>query len=409
MSSAEDKEIPVLDFAEEAVKLDPILFEETSLTEPVFARHVLTSPLHVSVARASKTNLWEEWNGVTTSSVLFSTEQEYAALHGFAGMSDISPVAKYRISGRDVTAYLSRLLTDDVSTLSIHRNTHVVFCEERGHVVGDGELFRLDEVEYRLVTHRQHLSWLLDNVLGLRVKVEDVSASIAAIRIAGARARAVLTEAGFENIEALKQSASLWGRPAGVPVYITRGILPGAYDLWIDREDAAYIWSRLMLKGEALGLAPVGRQAMELLRVDAGLSQEGSDYLGAFFATRAEDMVSPYDLGWGNRVDLAHGIFNGRAALRRIAGTPPRWIIRPVEFEASSAVSRRVMAGDKYAGLLTSMAYSPLRGKYVAMARVLPAYQDVSPLSVSSEDGARVLLSSATDLLRSSVQSPESR
>lgn len=409
MSSAGDKEIPVLDFAEEGVKLDPILFEETSLTEPVFARHVLTSPLHVSVARASKTNLWEEWNGITTPSMLFSLEQEYAALHGFAGMSDISPVAKYRISGRDVSAYLSRLLTDDVSTLSVHRNTHVVFCEERGHVVGDGELFRLDEAEYRLVTHRQHLSWLLDNALGLRVKIEDVSASIAAIRIAGPRARAVLTEAGFENIDALKQSASLWGRPAGVPAYVTRGILPGAYDLWIDREDAAYIWSRLLLKGEVLGLTPVGHQAMELLRLDAGLLQEGYDYLGAFSAASVGDMVTPYDLGWESRVDLAHGVFNGRAALRRIAGTPPRWRIHHVEFAASSAVLRRVMAGDKYAGSLTSVAYSPLRGKYVALARLLPASTDATRLSVSSEDGARVFLGPATELVRSSVQSPESR
>jgi len=417
MTGADEDKMPPskIDFADEAVRPDPVLFDETQAGEPVFARHVLTSPLHISVARASRTNLWEEWNGVTTPQILSAFEDEYRALHTHAGLSDVSPLAKYRISGRDAGAYLAHLLTDDVTMLAVHRHMQVVFCEEQGFVVGDGTLFRLDEVEYRLVAQRPHLSWLLDSAPGFRVKVEDVSASLAAIRLAGPLARPLLAAAGFGGIEELKENACVWCRPGGMPVYVTRGPLPAAYDLWIDREDAGVLWSRLMQKGEPYGVTPVGRQACDLLRLEAGLPLEGHDYAGAFYAPGKEERLTPYDLGWGDRVDLVHGVFNGRAALRRIAGTPARWTLLHLEFEGSrDAVYRRLTTEKAFAGWITSAAYSPLRGRHVALARVLTAHASSPHLQVAAEprsgfETGFLPVRKATDLLRSSVQASESR
>jgi len=411
MTSTDDNKPtpPRLDFADESVKPDPALFEETQADEPVFARHVLTSPLHISVARASKTNLWEDWNGITTPQILSTFEDEYRALHTHVGLSDVSPSVKYRITGRDAGAYLAHLLTDDVTMLAVNRHMQVVFCEERGFVVGDGVLFRLDEMEYRLVVQRPHLSWLLDSALGFRVKVEDVSASVAAICLAGPLAGLLLAAAGFDGVEDLKENASLWCQPGGMPVYVSRGPLPAAYDLWIDREDAGLLWSRLMQKGEPYGVTPVGRMALDLLRVEAGLLLEGRDYPGAFYAAGKGEELTPYDLGWGSKVDLAHGVFNGRAALRRIAGTPPRWTILRLEFKGlRDAIYHRLTTEKTFVGSITSAGFSPLRGRHVALARVLTAHANPLNLQVAGEVGSSpepvlVPVREATDFLPTTV------
>ena len=70
---------------------DPAWFEQAA-DEPPYARHVLTTPLHLEAADESRTNSWAEWAGYTVAQVYTSIEQEYDALRTRAGLSDISPV-----------------------------------------------------------------------------------------------------------------------------------------------------------------------------------------------------------------------------------------------------------------------------------------------------------------------------
>ena len=239
---------------DETVEIDPALFDPVG-DEPVFARRVLTTPFHLNVARESATNLWTHWNGYTVADVLGDPDEEYTALRDAAALIDISPLVKYRISGRDAMRYLARFAAGCVRELAVGGVARIVFCEDRGFVVGDGFLFRLGAEEFRIVTEEAHLAWLMDSALGFSVRIEDVSTTLAALSLEGPSSQVILAEAGFAGIDALEPMSARWFDFAGMPVYVSRAGLSGGngYELWIDPEDAPSLWIRLQRKGMDAG------------------------------------------------------------------------------------------------------------------------------------------------------------
>lgn len=386
-----------VDPADEREPVDPALFEEMP-DEPPFARAVETTPLHLETAAESKTNRWTSWNGYTVPDVLSDPDDEYRALRGAAALMDMSPLVKYRIAGRDALAYLERLLAVPVASLAVDHARHAIFCDGDGYVLGDGMLFRLAEDEYRLVTEETHLAWLSDSAEGFRVRVEDVSATLAVLALQGPLSCLVLSELGIEDLAALRPGAARWIAIGGMPVYVSRTGATGdlGYELWCDAEDAPHVWRGIMMKGAAFGLKPGGFALRELTRLEAGHPRAGRDYLSAFAAIDAGDAMLPAAIWPGFEVDPSKGLFNGGAALRALADrAPSRHVVRlavqalePVRFSA-------VFLGDTIAGTATSICFSPSLGANIALATVGSAALDAGGLSVLAErrDGLSVIQS----------------
>lgn len=360
----------------DSARADPALFESRS-AEPVFARRVLATPLHMNVAAESRTNLWTDWNGYTVADVLTDIEDEYRALRHAAAIADISPLFKYRISGREAAAFLARFVAGDISALRVDATLPVVFCEDRGFVVGDGLLFRLGDEEYRLVTEEPHLAWLLDSAIGFVVQVEDVSTTLAAISLQGPLSARILSAANFAGIETLAPHAARWFDVAAQPVYVSRTALPGdpGYELWVDPEDASHIWSLLLAHGAPFGLAATGFALREVARVEAGRARAGRDYFGAFSAVEPESASTPFELGLAALVDLDRGHFTGRDALRAAKSAPLRHTLSMLAIDWPAPLNFiGIHAGADTAGVATSTAFSWSLGKNLALAMLKPEF-----------------------------------
>lgn len=363
---------PQVDLDDEQAAVDPALFEEAP-AEPPFARAVHTTPLHLATSAVSRTNRWTEWNGYTVPEVLTGLDDEYRALRGTAALADHSPLVKTRIFGRDAFDYLQRLLTRDISALGVHSATHVIFCEGRGLVLGDGLLFRLDEEEYRLVTEETHLAWLVESAEGFRVRIEDVSATLAALSLQGPLSAACLREAGIADVGRLAPFAARWAHIAGMPVYVSRTGMGGdlGYELWTDAEDAPHLWRHLMEKGASHGLQPVGFALRELARLEAGLPRAGKDYLSAFAALSSVDAATPFELWRTPAVATAKPVFNGGRALRRLAEMAPRRRLVALVAEGLEPVTlSTVLSEGRPAGAVTTAGFSPALGANIALAMV---------------------------------------
>lgn len=383
-----------VDLGNERAAVDRSLFEPEEGEAP-FARTVLTTPLHLSVAAESRTNRWTQWNGHTTPDVLTDLGDEYRALRGAAALTDISPLVKYRIAGRDALACLERLVTRSLAALEIDRALHVVLCEGNGFVLGDGLLFRLAGDEFRLVTEETHLAWLLDSAEGFRVRIEDVSATLAALSLQGPLAAFCLAGAGVAEIAALPPAAACWTGLAGMPVYVSRTGASGdlGYELWMDPEDAPHVWRHLMEKCAPHGLCPAGFALRELARLEAGLPRAGRDYLSAFAAINRADALTPFDLRENPVIDFGKPLFNGREALRRLADAPPRRRLvslvvdglEPVRFTGVSLDGRAV-------GTATTTGFSPALSANIALATLDAAALCALSLTVKAEirDGITV-------------------
>ena len=412
-SDAGDRPRPDIDPLDERAAVDPALFEQPADASP-FARAVLTTPLHLAVAAESRLNRWTAWNGFTVAALLTGFDDEYRALRGAAALTDISPLTKYRIAGRDAGAFLDRLVTARVAPLAVDRAMHVLFCEENGLLLGDGLLFRLADDEYRLVTEETHLAWLMDSAIGLRVRVEDVGDTLAAMSLQGPLAAACLSAAGLAGIENLPPMAGRWTAMAGMPLYVSRTGIGGdlGYELWVDPEEAPHVWRHLMQAGAPLGLRAAGMVLRELARLEAGLSRAGRDWLGAFAAIDPAHALTPFEYGAERQVDFGKPLFNGRAALLGRAGqTPPRRLVGLAVEGLEPARFAAVMAGGRAVGIATTTGFSPAWGCNIALATVETGALSAA-LSVDAEirDGLSVRrLALPARLLAEPVWAPDRR
>ncbi len=349
---------------------DPAWFEQSVVEEP-FSRHVLTTPLHLDVAAESRTNRWVDWSGYTVADVYTSVDQEYDALRTRAALSDISPLIKYRVSGREAVPFLNRLLTRSVETLNIDRAARAILCAGDGNIITQGMLFRLAEEEFRLVVRSSHLDWLEQSAIGFDVRVEDVSGTIAGLSLAGPAAAKVLAAAGMEKPEALSKGEARWEQLGGMPTYVSRtGMMGGTeYELWTDPSDASVLWRRLLDAGRTQGIRPVGAAARDVARLENGVALEGVDYQSALTAFDSADTRTPYDLSLGGLVDLERTVFNGQKSLSRVADRGSASVLVGLELAlAEGAPIGPVCMEESRVGQVKSHAWSPSLQCVVALA-----------------------------------------
>src|SRR6202451_2761113 len=144
-------------------------------------RHPLQhTPFHQRARALSQVDSFIPWAGYSTVDVFTTVEQEYFAIRNAATLYDLTPMVKYPIAGPDAVPYLNRLVTRDIAKLKPDRVAYCVWCNDAGHLLDDGTVFRLGETEYRLCTAERQIDWLLDSAVGFDVEVAEVTEEIAA-------------------------------------------------------------------------------------------------------------------------------------------------------------------------------------------------------------------------------------
>ena len=142
------------------------------------------------------------------------------------------------------------------------------------------------------------------------------------------------------------------------------------YELWIDPEYALALWDRLFKAGELHGIRPLGSEALELLRIEAGFILAGVDFLPAHEAVRPGHTRSPFELNLGWLVDLSKPVFNGRAALlaEKEKGSRYRLVKLDIDGNKPAEHSYIFTKRGKYAGTVTSAMWSPSAKANIALA-----------------------------------------
>ena len=170
-------------------------------TAPHFLQPLLKTPFHDRARALSEVDSFIPWAGYTTVDVFTTVEQEYFAIRNAATLYDLTPMVKYRIAGADAVVYLNRLVTRNIAKLKPDRVAYCVWCNDAGHMLDDGTVFRLGESEYRLCTAERQLDWLLDSAIGFDVEIRETTEEVAALAVQGPTSCAVLKNAGLAGIE----------------------------------------------------------------------------------------------------------------------------------------------------------------------------------------------------------------
>ena len=343
---------------------------------PHFLKPLLETPFHRRARALSQVDSYIPWAGYTTVDVFTTVEQEYFAIRNAATLYDLTPMVKYRIRGPEALPYLNRLVTRDIAKLKPNRVAYCVWCNDAGHVLDDGTIFRLGEDEYRLCTAERQIDWLLDSAVGFDVEVTEITAQIAALALQGPTAYAVLRTAGLAGVEKLKPFDIGRFSLGAHALTVSRTGFTGdlGYELWMEPEAAEDVWDALVTAGRTRGIRAIGSQALNIARIEAGFLSPHVDFVSAEQTIRTGRDRSPIELGLSWQLDFDKGHFNGRRALlaerargaRRqlvgldIAGNKP----------AHNALLYAESDGKREIGSISSAIWSPTCKRNIALAMV---------------------------------------
>jgi aminomethyltransferase len=349
----------------------------------VFSEPLLRTPFHQRARALSQLDSFIAWNGYTTVDVFSTVEQEYFAIRNAATLYDLTPMAKYRIAGADALRFLNRLVTRDLSKLKLNRVAYAIWCNDAGHVIDDGTVFRLAESEYRLCAQERQLDWLLDSAIGFEVQIADVTEQSAALALQGPTSCAVLKMLGLHGIDKLKPFDIGSFQLGGAQVTVSRTGFTGdlGYELWMLPEHAELVWDSLMAAGRSRGVRALGSRALNMARIEAGFILPNVEFVSAERTLRTGRDRSPFELGLDWLVDFNKGHFTGRRALlaQQSAGTPRRLVGLDIEGNkpAHNALVYAARSGRKQIGAVTSATWSPTCKRNLALALLEAPYVNV--------------------------------
>jgi aminomethyltransferase len=335
---------------------------------------------------------YRDWSGYyAVSSYETTFEHEYNAIRNAAALIDVSPLYKYRISGRDATRLVDRVVTRDLRRVSVGQVIYTPWCDEHGKTIDDGTVSRLEENVYRWTAADPSLRWFEMNAAGLDVRIEDVSEQVASLALQGPTSGRLLKAVAEAPIENLKYFRVTKGKIAGVPVDISRTGYTGdlGYEIWIPWGEAAKVWDALMQGGRGFDIHAAGMLALDVARIEAGLLLIDVDFQSCKKALIASQKYSPLEMGLSRLVDLDKGRFVGQAALREehraghareIVGIELDWDRIEALFDAvglppqvagsASRVAVPVYGRLGQVGKATSTTWSPTLKKLIALATV---------------------------------------
>lgn len=343
---------------------------------PHFKQPLLRTPFHARARELSQVDSFVAWAGYTTVDVFTTMEQEYFAIRNATTLYDLTPMVKYRIAGPDSVPYLNRLITRDIAKLKPDRVAYCVWCNDAGHLIDDGTLFRFGDSEYRLCTAERQIDWLLASAIGFDVSVEEITVEIAALAVQGPTSCAVLKTAGLHGIEKLRPFEIGYFTLDGRPVTASRTGFTGdlGYELWMAPDDAESNWDALMAAGRSRGIRAVGSQALNVARLEAGFLSPNVDFVSAEHTIRTGRDRSPLELGLGWLVDFEKGHFTGRRALLDEHRRAPRRQLVGLDVAGNKPAHDALLyaddSGRHEVGSITSAAWSPTCKRNIALAMV---------------------------------------
>jgi glycine cleavage system T protein (aminomethyltransferase) len=341
----------------------------------------LETPFHPRIEALMQTNDWYDWGGYRAPNSLWSEELEYFAIRSQAALFDISPMVKYRIEGLDAEAFCDRLTLRDVTKLKPGRVQYTAWCDDAGHVLDDGTLFRLTEDRFRLCCQERHLPWLLDGAFGFDVTIAEETEAVAGLALQGPTSCALLCAAGFDGVDTL--------RPFGIrdfphedgTITVSRTGFTGdlGYELFVDTPLALSLWDRLWEAGLVYGLRAIGYAALDRARVEVGFIVANGDFMTSESALRADRARLPDEIGLDWMVDLTKGHFNGRKAIteQRKKGSA-RHVLVGLEIESNEPAAHAIVYHRKKreVGLVSAAIWSPTAKRNIAIASLTRPYGD---------------------------------
>jgi len=320
---------------------------------------------------------------------------EYWACREAAAVIDLSPLRKYEVVGPDAQQLLQTCLTRNVSKLADGQVVYSAMCYPTGGMIDDGTLFRLGRENFRWIGGSDTSGlWLREQAqeLGLKAWVKSSTNQLHNLQVQGPNSREILKDIVWTRPDQPTLAELAWfrfsvarlGGPEGVPLVVSRTGYTGelGYEIFCHPTHATEVWDSVWAAGQGNGLAPMGLEALDILRIEAGLVFAGSEF---------DDQTDPFEAGIGFTVPVkskSSGFIGKKALLARSQNPQRKLVGLELEGGEIGIHGDTVHVGRSQVGVVTSGTISPVLAKNIALCRMSVEHAEVGcEVAVGKLDG----------------------
>lgn len=301
---------------------------------------------------------------------------EHLTVRNNVGIFDISHMGRVIVTGPDAERFLNYVITNDVSKLLPNSAQYSVMCNEKGGIIDDFVVYRLEMEKFLVVfnagNREKDYNWLIKNSNAFNVKIEEVSDNVAMFAVQGPKAEKTLQRISSEDLSKIERFKCGHTRLSDVEVFVSRTGYTGedGFEVFVwnaslaKPDNAVKLWNAILEAGKAFEIKPCGLGARDTLRLEAGMCLYGNDI---------DESTTPLEAALGFVVKLQKDNFIGKEALlkqktegikRKRVGIQmiDQGIPRP-NFEIYSADGTKI-------GYVTSGTFSPLLRYGIGMGYV---------------------------------------
>jgi aminomethyltransferase len=353
----------------------------------------------VSEAAHKKTPLYDEHTRLGAKMVPFagwlmpvqytSIVEEHQSVRNNVGVFDISHMGQFIVDGADGRDWLNSMLTNNVDKLDVGMGQYTFLLNDRGGIIDDLIVYRIDEQKYLLVVNAaradEDFAWLQDHLEARRAldrpggetaascNLTSRSADFGAVAIQGPRTVALFHALFGKDIElpARNHIADVPFDATSVSVARTGYTGEDGIEVFFRSNEAEKFWNAALEKGNAFGIKPCGLGARDTLRLEMCYPLNGSDL---------SPERNPIEAGLAFFVDLTKPDFVGRDALLKTKEFGPREKLVPFRMKEKGPPPRphyAVFSNGERIGEVTSGTLSPSLNWGIGMAYVSSAHAKI--------------------------------
>lgn len=290
---------------------------------------------------------------------------EHKAVREASGLFDFSFRGKFAMKGRDHAKFLHRMVSNDIKRLAPGQGTYATLLNPQGHILADMRLYcAIDRffVDTDADLRAKALLALKRYVVGDQVEFEPLD--LYALAFQGPRSRPLLEKTLHIDLPEMQEFDHFATNYAGFPVRVVCASSTGeeGYEVWAGVKGLLAVWGAACGQAPTYGMLPCGTQALETLRIEAGIPRYGQE-LG-------EDTI-PNEAELWNALSFNKGCYVGQEIVERARSRGHvNWklIGLIVEAKGPPRPGEKLARDGKEIGEVTSSCVSPTLGKTIAMA-----------------------------------------
>ena len=301
--------------------------------------------------------------------------EEHQVVRERVGLFDVSHMGEIMVEGKQATAWLNRLITNDVAKVEPNQAVYTLVTNETGGILDDIIIFKLSDTAYMLTPNASNTDkiqkWLTAHQQE-GITLTDVSEETGLIAIQGPKAADVVAEVFGEEARKIKNYhfSSNVSTDAFDDVLLSRTGYTGedGYECYVKWDQTEALWKKFLEIGEAYGIQECGLGARDTLRLEAGMPLYGQDL--------SED-VTPLEAGlrFAVKWDKPEP-FIGQKALEKQQEEGTTYLSRGFEVKDRGIARTDYIVfneADEEIGVVTSGTQSPTLSKSIGFMRIKKA------------------------------------